>query len=381
MQMPKNKGAKTENSGAKRPAPPGRLSVGIKKPSCGFNCLLWSGGALFCLLLASLVIIGAVYAGWGAGLATARANATGTAAAEQEQQCARIPADLAAGNLPLAQTRLEALRSATPAPACLLRLAPTATAYALQAAQIATSPTAAISATTALPPTAASAAAFAYDLEALLLEARDSISLSDYPAAIDTLAAIISIDSDFQRETVRRLYLGVLKAQAQALFRSGNLSEAIVLSTRAEVYGSIDELQYERYIAELYLDGQRYKTVNPAEAIRLFSIIVYDYDSSNYMSGQVLGELQDALRYYADALLFQGDPCPAIEQYAAALNLQPSYWIVSRELLTSKKQQAEQACQEQQLTQTAAPPISITGTALAGAPTSASPAPVGQQSG
>jgi len=348
------------------------------RPRRGLSCLLWLMGGFFALLLAGAAVFGAAYAGWDSGLATAQVQALGTSAAEAQRQCQRIPADLAAGNLRLAQTRLEALRAATPAPACLAQFAPTATAYALQAAR--PSATAArIAAPTAAAPASDEAAA-AYDLSGLLAEAQAEISRRNYPAAIDTLAAIIGIDSDFQKTTVRRLYLDVLKSQAQILFRSGKLSEAIVLSTRAEAYGNIDELQYERAVAELYLEGQRYKTRNPAEAIRLFEIIVYEYQAGHYMNGQVLAELQDARRYYGDALVFQGEPCRAIEQYAAALNLQPNTSLVGPGILINKQEKAEQACREQPTLDAANGALNGTPNPLGAAPTAVF-APVGQQSG
>ena len=139
------------------------------------------------------------------------------------------------------------------------------------------------------------------------------------------------------------LALRALSAQALLLYRSGKLSEAIVLTDRAEVYGDIGELNYERYVAEQYLTGQRYKTTNPALAVLRFNEIYYQHNS-NYMNGQVVGELQDALRYYGDALAFQGDACQARDQYAAALELYPTYSQVSRGELTTRQQQAALDC-------------------------------------
>ena len=82
--------------------------------------------------------------------------------------------------------------------------------------------------------------------------------------------------------------------------------------------------------------------------MRRFSEIVYQHNP-NYLNGRVVGELQDALRYYADALAYQGDACQAQAQYAAALALQPTITLVSRGELASKQQQAAQSCSTQQL--------------------------------
>lgn len=321
------------------------------------SCLLWAVGATIFLLMAAALVVVAAYAGWGSGVESARINATAAAAVTQQKQCDEIPNDLAVGNFDLARRRIESLRSAVPAPECLLPLLPTATAAYLLAQPsptliptITALPTRKAPASTATPPPAQASATpteddsgWTYDLGALLTEAQADIQAREFVAAIDTLEAIIGLDGDFNREQVRGLALQALSAQALLLYRSGKLSEAIVLTDRAEVYGDIGELNYERYVAEQYLTGQRYKTTNPALAVLRFNEIYYQHNS-NYMNGQVAGELQDALRYYGDALALQGDACQAKDQYAAALELYPNYSPVSRGELTTKQQQTAQDC-------------------------------------
>ena len=321
------------------------------------SCLLWAVAATLFLLIAATVVIVAAYAGWGSGVEAARANSTSTAAVNQQQQCERIPADLAAGNFDLARRRIESLQLESPPPACLLPLLLTATAAYSNAQP---SPTAIPTSTATKPaPTAMPTstvisvtptpddAGWEFDLGALLAEASADLGAQDYRAAIETLDAIIGIDSDFNRQQVRGMALQALSAQALLLYRSGKLSEAIVLTDRAEVYGDIGELNYERYVAEQYLTGQRYKTSNPALAVLRFNEIYYQHNP-NYMNGQVVGELQDALRYYGDALALQGDACQARDQYAAALELYPNYSPVSRGELTTKQQRTAQDCGTQQ---------------------------------
>ena len=330
----------------------------------GARCLIWAVVALFCLVLALIVIISSAYAGWNAGVETARSNATESAGEERQEQCDLLSQDLAGGKLNLAQSRIEWLERATPIPSCLQILAPTATAAFLLAQPSAT-PIPTQTATRVLPSTAIATSApptpiatapvepqitevgsddkWEYDIDALLAEAKGDLEQRNYVAAIDTLEAIVSIDASYQRDLVRSMLLDALTARALALYRSFKLSEAIVMTERAEVYGDIGELAFERYVADIFLLGQRYKTTNPAEAVRRFSEIFYQHNP-NYMNGQVVGELQDALRYYADALLLQGDACLAQEQYAAALALPPSYSPVSRGVLTAKQREAAQSC-------------------------------------
>ena len=278
----------------------------------GIGCLLWGFIALLCLLVAGVIVVGASFAGWNSGVATARANATGTAQLEFQLQCQLIPQNLAEGKLQLAQRRLEELRKQGSPPACLDVLAPTATAVFLLSLPspsplpTATSHPVQLTAAPTNAPTVgtvSSAGLIDYDLDALMAEAQSALDLQDYPSAIDTLEAIISIDANFNRDLVRRLYLEALTAQALVLFRSGKLSEAIVLTDRAEEYGSIEDLYHERFIALEYLDGLRYKVTNPAEAVRKFRRIYYEFGVQEYVNGPMANELQEALQNYADALV------------------------------------------------------------------------------
>lgn len=318
------------------------------------SCLLWLLVAFLSLLVALGIVLLAAYAGWNTGVQAAQSNATGTADIELREQCDLLRQNLEDANLELARSRIEWLRRVVPAPDCLYMLAPTATAAYLNGQPRPTaSPTQTtipVTATTvptvevAVPATQAeNEAERSYDLDALLAEALADLEARNYTAAIDTLEAIVSIDDSYERERVRGMLLEALSAQALALYRSFKLSEAIVLTERAEVYGDIGELNFERYVADTYLIGQRSKTTNPAEAVRRFGEIYYQHNP-NYMNGQVVGELQDALRYYADALLLQGEACQALEQYAAALALQPRTSLVSRGALTTNQQEAAQAC-------------------------------------
>ena len=365
------------------------MNYAAPRPRRGFYCLLLAAGFFASLLIMGLIVMGAVYAGWTAGLATARAEARITAAAYAQGQCERIPADLGSGNLGLARSRFADLASLPQTPACLPLLAPSATAAFLA---LHSSPTPAptntaqpTSAPTASPTKAATVETISgepsldYDLDALLAEANSALSLRDYRAAIDTLDAIISIDDDFQRELVRRLFLDALTAQALALFRSGRLSEAIVMTDRAEEIGSIEDLYHERYIALLYLDGQRYKATNPAEAVRKFSSMYYEFGVRDYVNGSIAGDLQEALRNYALALALQGDHCPAQTQFEAALELGSTYSRVNRADLAARRDQSAVACQQQQGEAAATAWVASDGSpADIGVRAGATPAPVGQ---
>ncbi len=318
------------------------------------GCLVWGMILMMGLGLAALLVIGAGYAGWSSGLELARESGASTAAAEVQLQCARLAAEIEGGNQQLLLTRIEFLRAQTPEPACLSEILSTATAIQRQLQPAAVTPEATQPATalptqieasvTAARLTSTPVPAIEYDLAALLDEAQREIDVLNYLSAIDTLDAIIAIDEDFQSERVSSMYFAALTAQARALYRAGRLSEAIIVTGRAEAHGDIGELNYERSIARLYLDGLRLKVVNPGESVRLFSSIVYAYGHRDYMNGEVLAELQEAHHNYGDAYAYQGEHCLAYDQYEAALALRPAGVNIPLGAIRTKQDQAAAAC-------------------------------------
>lgn len=359
------------------------------------GCLIWGMVGALGLGLAALLVIGAGFAGWSSGVELARESGTSTAAAEVKLQCERLAAEIETGNQQLLLTRIEFLRAQTPEPACLSAILSTATANQRRQQPTSTpepepaptetsTPTQAVVFVTVTPLTPTSLPEIAYDLEALLSEAQREIGAQNYHSAIDTLDAIIAIDGGFQSKRVNSMYFAALTAQAQALYRAGRLSEAIVVTGRAEAHGDIGELNYERIIARLYLDGLRLKVVNPGESVRLFSSIVYSYGHGDYMSGEVLAELQEAHHNYGDAYTFQGEHCLAYDQYEAALTLHPAGANIPRGAIRTKQDRAAAACpsrtQAQPSSQTtgASPPNESTRVAPNPIGERASPAPVGQ---
>ena len=357
------------------------------------SCLVWGMVLMLGLGLAALLVIGAGYAGWSSGVELARESGTSTAVADVQVQCARLAAEIVSGNQQLILTRIEFLRAQTPEPACLSAILPTATAIQQQL-QPTTLPEATVTATpvptqvvvlaTVAPPASTAVPEIAYDLDALLSEAQLDIGVQNYRDAIDTLDAIIAIDGDFQSERVNEMYFAALTAQARALYRTGRLSEAIVVTGRAETHGDIGELNYERSIARLYLDGLRLKSVNPGESVRLFSSIVHTFGHGDYMNGEVLAQLQEAHHNYGDAYAFQGEHCLAYDQYAAALALRPVGGNIAPGVIRTKQDRAAAACPARtaaqsppQTTSASSPPVS---TRAAPNPIGerATPAPVGQ---
>jgi len=330
----------------------------------GPGCIVWGIVGMFSVLLAGVLVIGATVVGFNSGVTIARSNATATQVSQIQVQCDRMQVDVENGNAGLLQRRIEELEKQTPAPDCLTVIIPTATQLYLDTLPTATftpteTPTPTITPTleatsteTVIEATAetvattdtGSSSLFDFDLDGLLAEAQGQMAESNYQDAIDTLDAIIAIDENFQRSTVESLYFNALTSEATRLFRTGQLAEGIVITGRAEAYGDIQGLNYERFIAQLYLDAQRLKITNPAESVRLFSRIAYEQGLTNYLNGQVMTELQEAYANYGDALTELGNACAARDQYTLALQLQTVGSNINRAEVTTKQTSATQAC-------------------------------------
>jgi len=329
----------------------------------GPGCIVWGIVGMFSVLLAGILVMAATFAGWNSGVSVARANATATIASDIQIQCERMQTDIDAGNAGLLQRRIEVLQAFTPEPACLTEFIPIATTLYLQSLPTETplptetsiptitpSPEATsiiestATATTEAVITQSSSSLFEYDLDALLAEAETQLSTQSYADAMETLDAIIAIDENFQRTKVESMYFNALTSEATRLFHSGKLAEGIVITGRAEAYGDIQGLNYERFIAQLYLDAVRLKITNPGESVRLFSRIAYEQGLINYLNGQVMTELQEAYANYGNSLSEIGEYCSARDQYDAALGLQPIVTNILRSDITSKRDVAGQAC-------------------------------------
>jgi hypothetical protein len=301
--------------------------------SSGPGCFIWGVMLVFTLLFGVFVVLLAALGGWTEGLRTAQGHATATRGADIAIQCERIGADIANGSMGLVQARMENIMPVTPAVECVAAYMPSATALYMESLPTNT-PTATNTPPPTLTPTAthtpaaqirasqpppiAAATESQYDLTGLLAEARGLIQADDNLAAIDTLEAIQAIDANFQKSAVDSLLFQALTSEARDLFLRGeNRAEAILLTERAKEYGDVGELQFEAYIAQLYLDAQVFRGINYNETIRLLSEITRL--APNYFDVQT--QLFNERVAYGDALVAGFEHCRALEQYNVALQL------------------------------------------------------------
>jgi hypothetical protein len=171
----------------------------------------------------------------------------------------------------------------------------------------------------------------------LLSEAQAEIADGNFTDAISTLDAIRAIDPNFRTQDVNDMLFNALYTSAMNNFRlpDGSLAEGIVLANRAEEFGDIGELAFERDVAQLYLDAQSYLNVDYPQAIRILNsvyVLSSNYkDVQSLLFGQYVG--------YGDAFVAGMEPCQAVPQYDAALQLRPGDPNV-----VSKRDSAQTAC-------------------------------------
>lgn len=300
------------------------------EPESGGSGCLWSA-ILGIAVLFALAIVGlAAAAGWTSGVRIAQDNATATHFADINNQIEQINSDIAQGNLGLVDVRLRYLATQTPGVDAVPQLQATATAlYLTSQPTVTPTPTPTATETETLTTPEASAEPLAMtaapdggiDLNTLLSDAREAVNGTRWRDAIDLLDVIISVDPQFEKNTVANLMSQSLNAQALRLFRQGNesgLAEAIVLTNRAEQFGQlVGDVSFEREVAILYLNAtSRINTSDYAGGIRFLNEVIAF--SPNYLNSRQL--LQQQYIAYGDALLAGGQPCSAVMQYTNAIN-------------------------------------------------------------
>ena len=352
----------------------------------GPGCLVWGIVALLTIGLALVVVAAATVLGFQSGVQAGKTNAASTRVAAVATQCSFIATELSENRLNLIELRFEELEQATPAADCVAQYAPTATQLALQnqptmtptlVATVTTDANIVVATAATAPstePTTAPSNDSPYDLDTLFDEGLVDMSSGEYLRAADTFEAIAAVDANYRAGEVEANILNALTLHARQLYNSGDpadLPEAMLVTDRAEAYGDIGELNYERYIAGLYVDAQRHVDLNYGEAIRLLNEIVIVNGLSNYLGGKANSLLFDQHVGLGDALAIGEDYCSAVNQYQNALQLSTSSEVIAK--LNTNRQSCDQ--QQQGLLVGTPDPNATLG------PTSPPPgvAPVGQQ--
>lgn len=310
-------------------------------PSRGRSgCLVYGLIGLMVIGFAGLIVALAGFAGWTSGQRVAQTNATATQNAVIAEQLLRIPTDVQNNNQFLIGKRLEYLLTLTPAVAGVEALVQTATAVYEK-----NLPTATPLPTSTPPPQAASptapplipAGSATPDLTALLQQAESASVLADWDTAIDLLDAIMGLDPDFQTAAVRQQMLNALTKKALLLYRSpdaSGLAEANQLTDRARQFGDIGELEFESFVASLYLDAVNATGVDFNRSVRKLTDLYNQVPSYRDVRQRLINEYIN----YGDTLVASAQPCGAVGQYQNALSVQDDVTVIA------KRDAAQTAC-------------------------------------
>lgn len=300
-------------------------------PPRGGSCLL-NGVIVGMLLLIAVAIVAlAAAAGWTSGQREANGNATATQSAAINEQIARIPGEIASGNLEMLDVRLRWLATLTPGVPGIADMGMTATALYQQS--LAT-PTPVATATPDAPEAAQDAptpdslaittgSSGGYDLGTVLNQAQNAAASSQWQDAIDYLDVILGTDPNFEKATVRGLMSQALNSYARELYNSSRPAEANLIVERAREFGPLaDGLEYESMAASLYLTAKTAVGTGSPVAINALQQVIGLGPGRYYQEAQDM--LYDFYVTRGDTFVAQGDNCSAATQYQGAMNVSSS---------------------------------------------------------
>ncbi len=268
------------------------------------------------LVLFLLVLGGAGFAGYQAGLAQRDTQARATQATDLEHQYQLGLADVAAGRYEVAQARFE----------YILQLDPQYRDAAQQLAQVraamAVTPTptpapATATATASPPPPTATQSHEAADLFA---QAQAQSAAGDWDSVISTLSRLHAVDPNYQAVKANGMLYVAYRNRGVARIAGPDIESGMFDLDKAEAIGPLDSdaLNYRAW-GRLYLAAQSFWGLNWQQALQILQqlhlIAPYFHDTPTL--------LYEATVNYADQLAHSGDPCGAAQHYAEAQDLKP----------------------------------------------------------
>jgi tetratricopeptide (TPR) repeat protein len=268
------------------------------------------------LLGVILILGGAGYAGYQAGLAQRGTQAQATRAADLEHQYELGVSDLAAGRYEVAQARFEYIVQLDPSfRDASQKLAQVRAAIAATATPTLAPPTATPS---PQPPTATQSHA----AEDLFAQAQAQYAAADWDGVIATLTQLHGVDPTFQAVKVNGMLYVAYRNSGIAQISGNDIEGGMFDLDQAEAIGPLDSdaLNYRAW-GRLYLAAQSYWGLNWQQAMvilqQLYLIAPYFHDTSTL--------LYQATVNYADQLAKSGDACGAAQHYteAQALKVDP----------------------------------------------------------
>ena len=299
-----------------KPAQPGQPKSKAVKPAATtsrkkLKIGRW-GWALAFILLAGLVIVLGLAAGYQSGKNSWLTEATSQAKLTLDDQFKLGVEDLDAGRYEVARQRFEYILAQDPS-------FPGATDRLVQVMEILF---ATATPTPPLPTITPTPTADLRPVEELFNQAQQAIAGQDWTTALDTLTALRKSDPSYQTTRVDRLmYLALRQRGIDKILNKADLEGGIYDLSLAESFGPVDvEANNAREWARLYTYGLSFWEVHPEQAVYYFgqvaSAMPYLRDSSGWTA---IERYRVSLIQYGDLLASQKDWCNAKTQYELAL--------------------------------------------------------------
>ena len=281
------------------PAPvPVPLRLGRRLPLIGFGIVI----------LVLVILSGAGYAGYEAGLTQRDSQARATQAADLDQQYQLGLADIAAGRYQVAQARFEYILQLDPQ----YRDAGQKLAQVRAAMAVTPTPTLAPATATPSPTIAATQSHAAADLFA---QAQTQFAAGDWDGVVTTLSRLRAVDATYEAVKANGMLYVAYRNRGVAQISGTDIESGMFDLDKAEAIGPLDSeaLNYRAW-GRLYLAAQSFWGLNWGQAMQILQqlhlIAPYFHDTAAL--------LYTATVNYAVQLAHSGDNCGAAQHYAEA---------------------------------------------------------------
>jgi tetratricopeptide (TPR) repeat protein len=265
-------------------------------------------------LLLLIVLAGAGYAGYQAGLMQRQVQFEATRTADLQHQYDLGVADLAAGRYEVAIARFEYIVQLDPAYRdASQQLA--AARQALLAGRATATSTPTRAATRSTPGPSATPPLISGEADEIWVQAQDAYAAGEWDTVITLLARLHAVDADYEAVRVDGMLYVALRNRGIARILGDAMEAGMFDLDQAEAFGPLDTeaLNYRAW-ARLYLAAQSYWGVDWGEAMRilqeLYLIAPYFRDTNT--------RLFRATANYAASLSAAADYCGAAEHYLQA---------------------------------------------------------------
>jgi tetratricopeptide (TPR) repeat protein len=277
---------------------PAPLRLSRRLPLIGFGIFL----------IVVVILLGAGFAGYQAGLSQRDIQARASQAADLDQQYQLGLSDIAAGRYQVAQARFEYILQLDPG----YRDAGQKLAQ-VRAAMAVTPTTTPLAATAAPSPTIAATQSHA--AADLFAQAQTQYAAADWDGVIETLGRLNGVDPTYEAVKANGMLYIAYRNRGVAQISGTDIESGMFDLDKAEAIGPLDSeaLNYRAW-GRLYLAAQSFWGLNWGQAMEILQqlhlIAPYFHDTSAL--------LYTATVNYADQLARSGDNCGAAQHYAEA---------------------------------------------------------------